>query len=140
MAVGSWHEHEVCFVAELIQYQNADPVARGDGIESVRLTPTPLDGQAFTMGITSFPPGTSIRLHSHNTIEQVTVIEGTGLAELNGEQVPAGPYDTTHIAPGEWHRFINNGSDTMRILWVYGSTVVTRTFADTGETVDQFDR
>jgi quercetin dioxygenase-like cupin family protein len=127
-------------MAELIKFDDADPVARGDGIESIRLTPAPLEGQGFTMGITSFPPGTSIRLHSHNTIEQVTVIEGEGLAELNGEQVPARPYDTTQIAPGEWHRFINTGAGRMRILWVYGSTEVTRTFADTGETVDQFER
>jgi hypothetical protein len=28
----------------------------------------------------------------------------------------------------------------MRILWVYGSTHVTRTFADTGETVEQFEQ
>lgn len=127
-------------MAELIRFDEADPVARGDGIESVRLTPTPLEGQQFTMGVTSFPPRTSIRLHSHNTIEQVTVLEGEGLAELNGEQIEARPYDTTQIAPGEWHRFINTGTGTMRILWVYGSTEVTRTFADTGETVDQFER
>lgn len=127
-------------MAELIRFLETEVVERGDGIESVRLTPHPLDGQEFSMGITSFPPGTSIRLHSHNTIEQVTVIEGEGLAELNGEQVPAGPYDTTQIAPGELHRFINAGSTRMRILWVYGSTSVTRTFADTGETVDQFHR
>jgi quercetin dioxygenase-like cupin family protein len=125
-------------MAGLIKFDEAEPVARGDGIESVRLTPSPLEGQGFTMGVTSFPPGTSIRLHSHNTIEQVTVIEGEGLAELNGEQVPAKPFDTTQIAPGEFHRFINNGAATMRILWVYGSTHVTRTFADTGETVEQF--
>lgn len=125
-------------MAELIKFDEAEPVARGDGIESIRLTPTPLDGQGFTMGVTSFPPGASIRLHSHNTIEQVTVIEGEGIAELNGERLPARPYDTTQIAPGEWHRFINTGSTTMRILWVYGSTDVTRTFADTGETVEQF--
>jgi quercetin dioxygenase-like cupin family protein len=127
-------------MARLIRFDEADPVARGDGIESVRLTPDPLEGQGFTMGVTSFPPGTAIRLHSHNTIEQVTVLEGEGIAELNGEQLPARPYDTTQIAPGEWHRFVNTGSSTMRILWVYGSTEVTRTFAETGETVEQFAR
>jgi quercetin dioxygenase-like cupin family protein len=127
-------------MAKLIRFDGAEPVARGDGIESIRLTPNPLEGQGFTMGITSFPSGAAIRLHSHNTIEQVTVIEGKGLAELNGEQVPARPFDTTQIAPGEWHRFINTGETVMRILWVYGSTDVTRTFADTGETVEQFAR
>jgi quercetin dioxygenase-like cupin family protein len=126
-------------MAELIKFDDAPRIERGDGIDSVRLTPNPLEGQPFTMGVTSFPPGTSIRLHSHNTIEQVTVIEGSGLAELNGSQVPAQPYDTTQIAPGEFHRFINTGPGVMRILWVYGSTSVTRTFADTGETVDQFE-
>lgn len=126
-------------MAELIRFAEAEPIARGDGIESIRLTPTPLEEQAFSMGVTSFPPGTSIRLHSHNTVEQVTVLEGEGVAVLNGEEIPARPYDTTQIPPGEFHRFINTGASTMRILWVYGSTSVTRTYADTGETVDQFD-
>ena len=127
-------------MARLIRFDEADRVARGDGIESVRLTPEPLDGQGFTMGVTSFPPGTSIRLHSHNTIEQVTVLEGEGIAELDGQKLPARPYDTTQIAPGEWHRFVNTGTTIMRILWFYGSTEVTRTFSDTGETVEQFHR
>lgn len=126
-------------MARLIKFDEANRVARGEGIESVRLTPEPLEGQGFTMGVTTFPPGTSIRLHSHNTIEQVTVIEGEGLAVLNGEEVPARPYDTTQISPGELHRFVNTGETTMRILWVYGDTHVTRTFADTGETVEQFE-
>lgn len=125
--------------ARLIKFDEAEPVARGEGIESIRLTPTPLEGQDFTMGVTTFPPGRSIRLHSHNTIEQVTVLEGEGLAVINGEEIPARPFDTTQIPPGEFHRFINTGSTIMRILWVYGSTHVTRTFADTGETVEQFE-
>lgn len=126
-------------MARLIEYAAQERVERGAGIESVRLTPEPLSGQGFTMGITSFPPGASIRLHSHNTIEQVTVLEGEGVAVLNEEEHPARPYDTTQIPAGEFHRFVNTGSTTMRILWVYGSTHVTRTFADTGETVEQFD-
>ena len=125
-------------MAKLIRFDDEERVGRGGGIETVRLTPTLLADQGFTMGITSFPPGTSIPLHSHNTIEQVTIIEGEGEAELNGERVPARPYDTTQIAPGEVHRFLNTGTGIMRILWVYGSTHVTRTFAETGETVDQF--
>jgi quercetin dioxygenase-like cupin family protein len=127
-------------MAELIRFDDVEPVARGDGIVTVRLTPTLLPDQEFQMGITSFPPGTSIPLHSHNTIEQVTVLEGEGQAELNGERVPARPYDTTHIPADEVHRFLNTGTGVMRILWVYGSAHVTRTFADTGETVEQFAR
>jgi hypothetical protein len=30
-------------MAELIKFDEAEPVARGDGIESVRLTPNPLE-------------------------------------------------------------------------------------------------
>jgi len=127
-------------MAQLIRFADVEPVARGEGIESVPLTPTPLEGQGFSMGVTSFPPGTSIRLHSHNTIEQVTVLEGEGVAVVNGLEIPARPYDTTQIPPGELHRFINTGPTIMRILWVYGSTHVTRTYADTGETVDQFEQ
>ena len=125
--------------ARLIVFADSEVIARGDGIESVRLTPEPLDRQDFSVGITTFPPGTAIRLHSHNTIEQVTVIEGEGVAEIDGVEHSARPYDTTQIPPGTNHRFMNTGSGQMRILWVYGSTEVTRTFADTGETVDQFE-
>ena len=125
--------------ARLIVFADSAVILRGDGIESVKLTPEPLDGQGFSMGITTFPPGTAIRLHSHNTIEQVTVIEGAGIAEIDGVEHPARPFDTTQIPPGTNHRFVNTGSGRMRILWVYGSTKVTRTFADNGETVDQFE-
>jgi mannose-6-phosphate isomerase-like protein (cupin superfamily) len=57
---------------------------------------------------------------------------------LNGREFTVCAYDTTQVPVGEPHRFINMGEGTMRILWVYGAVHVTRTFPDTGETVDQF--
>jgi quercetin dioxygenase-like cupin family protein len=124
-------------VGELIEFAGAPVVERGDGIETVRLTDAPLPGQPFVMGITTFPPGTGLALHSHNTVEQVTMLEGSGLVELGGELRPIRPYDTTQVPAGEPHRFVNDGSGRMRILWVYGDTEVTRTFTETGETVSQ---
>jgi quercetin dioxygenase-like cupin family protein len=91
------------------------------------------------MGITTFPPGTSIPIHCHNTTEQVTLIEGEGIAEIDGDQFPVRPFDTTQVPSGQFHRFLNPGTSTMRILWVYGSTHVTRTFED-GRTVEQFEQ
>ena len=126
-------------MGRLYKFDEAPAVARGAGIESVELTAPPLQGQGFIMGITTFPPGTSIPIHCHNTVEQVSVIEGEGIAEIDGEQFPVRPFDTTQVPAGQFHRFLNPGSSIMRILWVYGSTRVTRTFLD-GRTVEQFEQ
>jgi quercetin dioxygenase-like cupin family protein len=124
-------------MARLIEFASSPRIERGDGIESVRLTDPPLPDQSFVMGVTTFPPGASLAMHSHNTVEQVTVLAGSGLAVFGGEEHRVVAFDTTQIPAGEPHRFVNDSDDEFRILWVYGSTDVTRTFTATGETFAQ---
>jgi len=125
-------------MGHLYKFDELPSVARGAGIASVELTAPPLEGQGFIMGITTFPPRTSIPIHFHNTTEEGTLIEGEGIAESGGGQFPGRSCDTTQVPAGQFHRFLNPGTSTMRILWVYGSTHVTRTFED-GRTVEQFE-
>ena len=96
--------------------------------------------KVFSSGVTTFPPSASIAVHTHNTDEQVPLLEGEGIAEVEGRQEQVNPYDTTFIPAGVPHRFINRGNGKMRILWVYGSIYVTRTYVETGEETDQFGR
>lgn len=122
-------------MGRLIKFDAEERVSRGDGIETVRLSEPPLEGQSFIKGITTFPPGTGLDEHSHNTIEQVTVLEGAGFVEIAGDQHRLSQYDCTQVEADVPHRFVNDGDTPMRILWVYGRTDVTRTFTATGETV-----
>jgi quercetin dioxygenase-like cupin family protein len=110
---------------------------RGNGIRTTPLvTGASVADARIVTGISSYPRGEGAPLHTHNCDEQVTLLEGSAEVEIDGAVTQLVPYDSTYIAAGVEHAFRNTGEDPMVILWIYTSDHVTRTFADTGETVE----
>ncbi len=124
--------------ARVLRFDEIPSIDRGGGIYSKPLVVEAIGARIFSSGVSTFPAGTSIAVHTHNTDEQVTLLDGDAVAEIEGHQEAVQPLDTTFIPAGVPHRFINRGGGNMRILWVYGSIHVTRTYMETGEETSQF--
>jgi len=121
----------------IVKIDQAPTVERGNGIVTRPLImKNNTENARFTTGMTRFPPGEGAPLHSHNCDEQVTLLEGEGEVEIDGEITALVRNDTTYIPAEVPHRFQNTGTGPMAILWIYSSSQVTRTFTATGETVE----
>ncbi|MGE5617985.1 MAG: cupin domain-containing protein [Sphingomonadaceae bacterium] len=121
---------------QILRFEEIQTVARGGGVSTKPLAGSWIGTQGFTSGITTFPVGAAIRLHTHNVEETVTILEGEALCEIDGKTYQLQTLDTTYVPASVPHRFVNAGQGRMRILWTYATTYVTRTFVDTGETVE----
>ena len=123
-------------MSTVITMKDVKPFQRGDGVETRLLVGKSIsDTVPFTTGTTKFPAGCGAPMHFHNCDEQVTILEGEAEASIGGVLYRLGAGDTAYAEAGSPHYFRNCGSGPLVILWVYGAREVTRTFADSGETV-----
>jgi quercetin dioxygenase-like cupin family protein len=109
-------------------------VEREGGPWTIYLTGRDVGSESIMNGITAFPPGTAIPLHSHDCDESVMIIEGSAVFEDASGQHQLETGDTTFVPAGAVHRFANPHGSLMRILWIYASVDATRTIAATGVT------
>jgi quercetin dioxygenase-like cupin family protein len=116
------------------------PVDRGNGIRSFPFTGEDTGADVLLTGMSVFPEGTAIPLHTHSREEVVVLLEGDGMCEVNGETHAVKRLTTTYVPANMPHRFVNTGNGQMRILWIYGGTDTTRTFVESGETVGHMER
>ncbi len=122
--------------SHILRYRDLNEIDRGTGVKTRLLVSRRLGAENLTTGITTFQPGSKIARHWHNCDESVVILEGEAVCEIDGQFYNLSQYDTTFVPANVPHRFMNQTDKPMAILWTYAAGYVTRTFADTGVTVE----
>ncbi|MBX6771737.1 MAG: cupin domain-containing protein [Chloroflexi bacterium] len=122
--------------SRILRFRELPEIDRGTGVRTRLLVSRQLGAEGLTTGITHFAPGAEIARHWHNCDESVVILEGEAVCEIDGQYFPMRQYDTTFVPANVPHRFLNRSDKPMAILWIYAAGYVTRTFADTGVTVE----
>ena len=123
-------------VVQYLPFSEIPKISRGNGIVNHLIASKSIGASNIHSGITVIPPKISVPAHSHNTEEQVTILEGTLKIILNGEkEVNCNKYDSTFISSNIKHELINETDDEVHAIIIYGSADVNRTISKTGLTV-----
>jgi quercetin dioxygenase-like cupin family protein len=79
-----------------------------------------------------FLPGSSLPCHVHDFDESITIVDGKAVCLVQGKRYELGGCDTAFIPRGIPHRFLNQSSDEMEMIWVYAGSEPDRRIVASG--------
>jgi oxalate decarboxylase/phosphoglucose isomerase-like protein (cupin superfamily) len=85
------------------------------------------DCRGICGGYGLFEPGASLPCHTHAFDESITIIQGRAACRVAGRKHIVEGCDTALVPRGLPHRFINEGSQPMAMIWVYAGDRPERT-------------
>lgn len=104
---------------QVVHRDEAAPIQLPNGSWSrMLITGDRMEGNASSLGLSTFTPGTATASIAHETEEFAYVISGRGELRLDGESVPFSSGDALYIPARVWHATVNLGSDD--VVMVFG--------------------
>ena len=81
-------------------------------------------------GYGRFNPGSSLPCHIHEYDESITIVEGNAKCLVNGKAYELSGLETAFVPTHRPHRFINESSSHMAMIWVYAGDEPDRVLLD----------
>ncbi|MFM8989438.1 MAG: cupin domain-containing protein [Alphaproteobacteria bacterium] len=104
-----------------------------NGYSDVHVTPEMTGSRTLSMGIQTIAPGCYIREHWHDQNEELLhFMQGEGTAYVDGVPHPIRPGTTIYLGPWRKHKFVNEGTTEMKMLWVLSPPGLENFFAGIG--------
>lgn len=83
-------------------------------------------------GYGEFSAESSLPCHTHEYDESITIVTGEAVCEVAGRRYRLKGCDTAFVPRGRPHRFLNESSHPMAMVWVYAGSEPERTLVDVG--------
>ena len=117
---------------KIIRFHEAHRYELSSGTSFRDLFARRFGAQGICGGYGLFEPGASLPCHYHGFDESITIVAGTAMCQVAGQEYEAAHYDTVCIPEGRPHRFLNRSDKPMAMIWVYAGDEPDRTLVDPG--------